>query len=66
MGRRRGREGVREWGMVYGGAREEEAGGEGEWPAFWDQFVSFHSLPPASALTDVQRQGRAEPLIPMH
>lgn len=41
--------------------------GEGEWPAFWDQFVSFLSpIPPASVLTDVQRRTRAETLVYAH
>jgi len=37
--------------------------GEGEWPSFWVQFVSFHPAHPAQALTDVQRGSGAGPLI---
>lgn len=39
--------------------------GEGEWPSFWVQFVSFHPACPALALTDVQRGSGAGPLIHM-
>lgn len=52
-------------GPREGGGRRGWA--EGEWPAFWDQFVSFlPPIPPASVLTDVQKRTRAETLVYAH